>query len=130
MTKLLFNKLRIGEYFIEIISMELKKVRSSKLLFSPIVVIKGKMSLEEISNSIKQQIGDMEINASFKVEKRRIIIVRDKKIIGYSFLIGDLSEKDSIRLQENGIGGRLHFGAGFLKPIQASNLVYSQFDIS
>lgn len=47
---------------------------------------------------------------------RRTIRIRDKEIVGFAVRVVDLSASDSLTLQEQGIGGRQHFGCGVLVP--------------
>ncbi|MEH2070028.1 MAG: type I-MYXAN CRISPR-associated protein Cas6/Cmx6 [Nostoc sp.] len=49
---------------------------------------------------------------------RRTIQVKDKKIVGYGVVVEGLSEKDSLKLQWHGLGGRQHFGCGWFYPSQ------------
>jgi CRISPR-associated protein Cas6 len=49
---------------------------------------------------------------------RRILQVKDKKIIGYSVVVEGLNEADSLKLQWNGLGGRQHFGCGWFYPVK------------
>jgi CRISPR-associated protein Cas6 len=49
---------------------------------------------------------------------RRILQVKEKKIIGYSIVVEGLSEADSLKLQWHGLGGRQHFGCGWFYPYQ------------
>jgi CRISPR-associated protein Cas6 len=48
---------------------------------------------------------------------RRILTVKDKKIVGFSLLAHGLSDEDSIKLQAHGIGGRRAMGCGIFNPI-------------
>lgn len=48
---------------------------------------------------------------------RRSLQIKDKKIVGYSVVVEELSEKDSLKLQWHGLGGRQHFGCGWFYPV-------------
>jgi CRISPR-associated protein Cas6 len=48
---------------------------------------------------------------------RRILTVKDKKIVGFSLVAHGLSDEDSIKLQSHGIGGRRSMGCGIFNPI-------------
>lgn len=52
---------------------------------------------------------------------RRIFRVRDKRIVGYSMLATELTAKESIRLQEHGLGGRRRMGCGVFVPAGDAN---------
>jgi CRISPR-associated protein Cas6 len=47
---------------------------------------------------------------------RRILQVKEKKIIGYSVVVEGLNAEDSLKLQWHGLGGRQHFGCGWFYP--------------
>ena len=46
--------------------------------------------------------------------RRRIVHIKGKKIVGYPLLVQGLTAQESIRLQEQGLGGRTRIGCGFL----------------
>ena len=48
--------------------------------------------------------------------RRQVLRVHGKKIIGYSVLVQGLTAEESIRLQEDGLGGRGRMGGGFFVP--------------
>jgi len=49
---------------------------------------------------------------------RRVIHIKQKAIVCYSAYVRNLSEEDSLRLQEVGIGGRRRMGCGLFLPIK------------
>jgi CRISPR-associated protein Cas6 len=51
---------------------------------------------------------------------RRVLRVRDRRVVGFSLRIFDLTAEESIRLQETGLGGRRRMGCGVLCQTQAS----------
>ncbi|WP_406697940.1 type I-MYXAN CRISPR-associated protein Cas6/Cmx6 [Singulisphaera sp. Ch08] len=48
---------------------------------------------------------------------RRVLKVKDKRVIGYSLRIHGLKSEDSISLQEEGLGGRRRMGCGVFQPV-------------
>jgi hypothetical protein len=50
--------------------------------------------------------------------RRRVLQIDGKKIVGFSVLVQGLSAEESIRLQEEGIGGRSKMGCGFFVPMR------------
>jgi CRISPR-associated protein Cas6 len=50
--------------------------------------------------------------------QRRIIRIKGRSIVGYTLVVQGLNETDSLRLQEEGLGGRTHLGCGFFVPIR------------
>jgi CRISPR-associated protein Cas6 len=47
---------------------------------------------------------------------RRVLSIKDKRVIGYSMRVVALTAPESLCLQEAGIGGRRRFGAGLFVP--------------
>ena len=52
------------------------------------------------------------------IGERKTLTIHDKKVVGYSMQINGLSDVDSIRLQEHGLGGRRKMGCGFFEPTE------------
>jgi CRISPR-associated protein Cas6 len=48
---------------------------------------------------------------------RRAIRIKERRIIGYALRVFGLTAEESIRLQEEGLGGRRRMGCGVLVPI-------------
>jgi CRISPR-associated protein Cas6 len=53
---------------------------------------------------------------------RRTLRINGKEIIGFPIEVSGLSAEDSIRLQEQGLGGRRHFGCGIFTRIHPTKL--------
>lgn len=49
---------------------------------------------------------------------RRVLRIKDKRIVGFSVRVTGLSPEESIRLQEQGLGGRRRMGCGVLTPFR------------
>jgi len=50
--------------------------------------------------------------------RRRLLRIHDKKIIGFPLLVQGLTAEESIRLQEEGVGGRGKMGCGFFVGVR------------
>lgn len=48
---------------------------------------------------------------------RRVIKIKNKRVIGYSLRIHELTAQESLQLQEHGLGGRRRMGCGVFSPI-------------
>lgn len=96
-------------------------------LYSRLVTIRGFMEVPEFLEAANRQLSEMEITAKLELppegrsRSRRIITVKDKKIVGFSLLAHGLSDEDSIKLQAHGIGGRRAMGCGIFNPISKSS---------
>jgi CRISPR-associated protein Cas6 len=49
---------------------------------------------------------------------RRIMRLKGKSIVGYSVRVSGLSDEDSLKLQEVGLGGRRRMGCGIFVPVR------------
>ncbi len=81
------------------------------------------MEVPEFLAAANRQLNEMEITAKLELPPedrsrfRRILTVKDKKIVGFSLIAHGLSDEDSIKLQSHGIGGRRGMGCGIFNPI-------------
>jgi len=50
--------------------------------------------------------------------RRRIVRIKGRQIVGYALQIEGLTAEESLRLQEQGLGGRCRMGCGFFVPVQ------------
>jgi CRISPR-associated protein Cas6 len=95
-------------------------------LYSRLVIIKGFMEPKLFLGAVKRQLEKMvikgkpylvEINGDKGMEYvRRTIKVHDMEIVGFAVRVEELTAEESITLQENGLGGRRHFGCGIFVP--------------
>jgi len=49
---------------------------------------------------------------------RRVLEVREKRLVGYALRVTGLTADESIRLQEEGLGGRRRMGCGVFVPVR------------
>ena len=49
---------------------------------------------------------------------RRVVRIHGRAIVGYGVTVTGLTAADSVRLQEEGLGGRLRIGCGFFLPVR------------
>ena len=101
-----------------------KPLAASPNLYARIVTIRGFMEVPEFLEAAKRQLEEQNINAALELpaedmsRHRRIITVKDKKIVGFSLVAKNLNEEDSLKLQAYGIGGRRAMGCGIFNPIR------------
>ena len=49
---------------------------------------------------------------------RKVLRIKGRRIIGYPLQIAGLTAEESLRLQEDGLGGRTRMGCGFFTPFR------------
>lgn len=81
-------------------------------LYSHTVTTKNGEDEQRFDAEIERQLAALGIQGKPQRGPRRIVIIKDKKIAGYSLLVSELTAEESIRLQENGLGGRRKMGCG------------------
>ncbi|MFH2130197.1 MAG: type I-MYXAN CRISPR-associated protein Cas6/Cmx6 [bacterium] len=123
------NSLRLG-------AAEVQSLLPRPKLFSRLVIIKGFTDPEPFLDAACRQTVEMGVkgkvtlveHADVEIENRgrlggthspflrRTICIRDKNIVGFALQISELTAEESILIQENGLGGRRHFGCGVFIP--------------
>jgi CRISPR-associated endonuclease/helicase Cas3 len=85
-----------------------------------IVTIKNSWEPDKFLASVREQLNNLEISglASVSLDKqgnicRKTIKIKQYQIIGFTTEIAGLSDRDSLKLQQWGIGGKRHMGCGF-----------------
>lgn len=85
-----------------------------------LATIKGFMEPDEFIGAVRRQLDALGISPSVLIEtgKTRDLMIHDKRVVGFELFLYGLNEEESIRVQENGIGGRRKMGCGLFLPTQ------------
>jgi CRISPR-associated protein Cas6 len=130
------QKLALGPGTLELKGGFLKTLKPAARLYSRLVVIKGFTEPEPFLAAARKQLAALEIAAeptliaqpeiaaanqgqaggSHSPVLRRTLRIRDRQIVGFAVQVNGLSAEESLRLQEQGLGGRRHFGCGLFLP--------------
>lgn len=83
-------------------------------LRSRLVTIKGMLDAQAFGEALRRQLNAEEVGEKVQltIGKRRTIRIRDKEVVGFEVVLEGLTANESIRIQENGLGGRRHMGCG------------------
>jgi CRISPR-associated protein Cas6 len=118
--KLAGKSIRLGIHDIQIGIPEIFTLKSANRLQSRIVVIKGYSEPESFLVAAQRQVDELEISAQISIPKdrqgefcRKTIKVKRYTIVGFTTEVSGLSDEDSLKLQQWGIGGKRHFGCGY-----------------
>lgn len=102
-----------------------KPLQPASSLYSKIVTFRNSMETEKFLETANRDLSEkLEITAKLEIPKetrsrsRRIITIKGKKVVGFSLIAHGLSNKDSLRLQSEGLGGRRSMGCGIFNPIR------------
>jgi CRISPR-associated protein Cas6 len=82
------------------------------VLYAHIVTTKNGEDETRFDVEVLRQLKALEIKGKLTRGQRRIITIKQKKVVGYSLLVSELTAEESIRLQEHGLGGRRKMGCG------------------
>jgi CRISPR-associated protein Cas6 len=123
--------LDVGGYKIQLGNPELQTLKPVDSLKARLVTIKGYTEPEDFLSAAHRQLQALEINANIgipaneKGEPKRLTLTIRKKhqdkiksytIVGFSVVVADLNQEDSIKLQVHGLGGKRRLGCGIFCP--------------
>jgi CRISPR-associated protein Cas6 len=111
--------LKIGTHSIQLSIPQISPLRPFEQLRSRIVTIKKFQDPEPFLEAVKRQMDALEIqgNASIPVDEaglplRKAIKIKKFSVVGFSVVVTDLSDEDSLKLQAHGLGGKHRMGCG------------------
>ncbi len=123
--KLAGKSIRLGIHEIQIGIPEIFMLKPASKLKSRIVVIKGYSEPESFLLAAQRQLDNLEISAQISIPRdrqgelcRKTIKVKRYTVVGFSVEVSGLSDEDSLKLQQWGIGGKRHLGCGYFLPCQ------------
>jgi CRISPR-associated protein Cas6 len=110
--KLAGKTLNIDNHNLRVGIPEVRLLRPRASLHSRLVTIKGFMDPSAFLVAAKRQLEKLGVKAEIQLGERRTLRVKDKQVVGFEVVALELDAEDSLRLQENGLGGRRHMGCG------------------
>lgn len=90
------------------------------VLYAHIVTTKNGEDEKRFDDEVRRQLVALEIKGKPTRGPRRIVTIKDKKVVGYSLLVTELTAEESVCLQEHGLGGRRKMGCGIFVARQGS----------
>jgi CRISPR-associated protein Cas6 len=99
------------------------------ILQSPLVTFKHGEEPERFLKTAREKLALLQIAGKPDVRvfetgprtgqpRRKVIRLKKQTIVGYAMVIGELTADESIRLQEEGLGGRRQIGCGFFQSVR------------
>lgn len=100
-------------------------------LAARLVTFRHAMDAETFEADIRRELARMEINATPQLLPgtrpehigqpiRRVLRIKERRIVGYPLRVVGLSAEESVRLQEEGLGGRRRMGCGVFSPFAST----------
>jgi len=98
-------------------------------LSARLVTVKGFTEPGPFLDAVRRQLAEAGVTAEPAIPlilageragqpRRRILRIRDRRIVGFALHLTALSAADSLLLQERGLGGRRRLGCGFFSPMR------------
>lgn len=91
-------------------------LKPAAALYSHLVTTRNGQDETRFDAEIRRQLTELGIEGNLTRGPRRTFSVHEKKVVGYSLLVDQLSAEESIKLQESGLGGRRKMGCGIFSP--------------
>jgi CRISPR-associated protein Cas6 len=93
-------------------------------LYARLVTIKKFTESEPFLDAARRQLDALGVTAALELPvddegrvRRRVITIRDRRVVGFSLAAHGLNDQDSLLLQTHGLGGRRSMGCGHFNPI-------------
>jgi CRISPR-associated protein Cas6 len=104
--------LTVGKWSISLKAPVISQISPDLELSSRIAVIKSAKNRKDMMRSLLRQSQELGINANYIIGERKTIKIKRYTIIGFEIMANCATEKDSLILQENGLGGKRKMGCG------------------
>ncbi|MBI6545333.1 MAG: type I-MYXAN CRISPR-associated protein Cas6/Cmx6 [Cyanobacteria bacterium NC_groundwater_1444_Ag_S-0.65um_54_12] len=119
LARLMGQRITLDDSEIWISTFQIYPLLPHPTLRSRLVTIKGYQEPETFAEAMRRQANELGIKASFIIGQRRILLIHEKRIVGFEVLAQDLNDEDSLKLQQLGIGGRHKMGCGIFVPVKS-----------
>lgn len=117
MLKLAGKRLEVDGYPVRLGVPQTFLLNPSPALYARCVTIKKFMEPEPFLDAVRRKLDELEVKAQPEIGPRRAFRVGSHTIVGFGLTLRELTDEDSVLVQERGIGGRRHMGCGFFMPI-------------
>ena len=117
MLKLAGKRLEVDGHAIRLGAPQIYLLKPAAMLYARVVTIKGFTEPEPFLDAVCRKLDELCVKGEAVVGPRRVVKVGQHTIVGFGLAIHELSDEDSIILQEQGLGGRRRMGCGIFFPI-------------
>jgi CRISPR-associated protein Cas6 len=119
------KRVSIGIHEIQIGIPEVLLMRPAARLKSRIVTIKGYTEPEPFLSVAQRHLNELGISGEVTIPidrngkpSRKTIKIKRYTIVGFTTEVSNLTDEDSLKLQQWGLGGKRHMGCGFFIPFK------------
>jgi CRISPR-associated protein Cas6 len=114
--------LHIGDQVLTVGRARIKNLSPYTPLFAHCVTT-GSDTEEDFAADIIRMLSEMHISSKFICGRRQILTTAEGRVSGYSLMLHGLPLEESMRVQEQGIGGHRKIGCGIFIPHKSINAV-------
>jgi CRISPR-associated protein Cas6 len=108
---------------------QVRAVHPAPSLIARLVVIKGFMEPQPFLDACRRQLDALDVSGDVALPlvtqgthggkpRRRVLKIKEKHVVGFAVQITGLTAEESVKVQENGLGGRKKMGCGFFVPLR------------
>ncbi|HKQ06425.1 MAG TPA: type I-MYXAN CRISPR-associated protein Cas6/Cmx6 [Blastocatellia bacterium] len=116
MLELAHRWLQIGGQPVRLGTPGISLLKPCASLYARCVVINGCSRPEAFLDALCWRLDEMGIACEIELGRRERFRAGRRRVVGFALTLHDLSEDDSIALQEQGLGNHRHLGCGFFVP--------------
>ena len=114
--KLAGKRLKVDGHPLSVGVPAVRRLLPAARLRSRIVTIKGFLEEKNFLEALQRQLWSLGVTCETLLGRRRTIRVKEKQVVGFEVMVTELTAEDSVKLQENGLGGRRKMGCGVFVP--------------
>lgn len=96
-------------------------IQPAQKLYSRFVTSKHAESESDMASKLKLYLQGIGSAAEVQIQRRRVMTIRGRKVVGFGVLLTDVQEEHSIQIQIEGIFGRRRYSAGVFLPADATS---------
>jgi len=119
--------LQVGDHTIHLGVPTVTPLSLATALAARIVTFKHSMDPERFLATARQRLTELDIQAQPEIPllesgkrigepRRQVLRIHGRPVVGFALRVTGLSAEESLRLQEEGLGGRRRLGCGFFTP--------------
>lgn len=121
--RLVGQRIEMDGHAIRLGNPQIKLLNPSPQLYARIVTIKGFTEPETFKDAVHRKLQELSISGEPSVGPRRVVRVGNHTIVGFALAVHELTDDDSLLLQESGMGGRRRMGCGIFFPIAPDRVI-------
>ncbi len=110
--KLAGKRLDVDEHPLSVGVPEVRMLLPAARLRARLVTIKGFLEEADFLEAVQRQLQSLDVTCEATLGQRRTFRVKDKQVVGFEVVVTGLTADDSVRVQEQGLGGRRKMGCG------------------